>query len=43
MIAANRAVQRPPDARLLVVDAHGRITDIPRSRFVELPAARTIS
>ena len=36
MIAANRAVQRPPDARLLVVDAHGQITDIPRSRFVEL-------
>ena len=36
MIAASRAVQRPPDARLLVVDAHGQITDMPRSRFVEL-------
>jgi S-adenosylmethionine:tRNA ribosyltransferase-isomerase len=36
MIAADRAVQRPPDARLLVVDATGRITDVPRSRFVDL-------
>ena len=36
MIAASRALQRPPDARLLVVDAHGHITDMPRSRFVEL-------
>jgi S-adenosylmethionine:tRNA ribosyltransferase-isomerase len=35
MIAADRAVQRPPDARLLVVDAQGHITDVPRSRFVE--------
>jgi len=36
MIAADRAVQRPSDARLLVVNAHGQISDVPRSRFVEL-------
>ena len=36
MIAADRAVQRPPDARLLVVDARGHVSDVPRSRFVEL-------
>ncbi len=36
MIAADRAVQRPSNARLLVVDTDGRITDVPRSRFVEL-------
>ena len=35
MIAADRPVQRPRDARLLVVDAHGRITHAPRSRFVD--------
>jgi S-adenosylmethionine:tRNA ribosyltransferase-isomerase len=33
--AAQRPVQRPPDARLLIVDAHGRITHAPRSRFVD--------
>ena len=36
MIAADRAVQRPSDARLLVVNAQGQISDVPRSRFVEL-------
>jgi S-adenosylmethionine:tRNA ribosyltransferase-isomerase len=36
MIAADRSVQRPSDARLLVVDAKADITDVPRSRFVEL-------
>jgi S-adenosylmethionine:tRNA ribosyltransferase-isomerase len=35
MRAADRAVQRPPDARLLVVDAQGHIVDMPRSRFVD--------
>jgi S-adenosylmethionine:tRNA ribosyltransferase-isomerase len=35
MIAANRPVQRPPDARLLVVLADGRISHAPRSRLVE--------
>jgi S-adenosylmethionine:tRNA ribosyltransferase-isomerase len=33
--AADRAVQRPADARLLVVDAQGRMTHTPRSRFVD--------
>lgn len=36
MIAANRPVQRPPDARLLVVDARRRIGHAPRAAFVEL-------
>jgi S-adenosylmethionine:tRNA ribosyltransferase-isomerase len=36
MIAADRPVQRPPDARLLVVNACGNIIDVPRSRLVEL-------
>ena len=35
MIAANRPVQRPRDARLLVVLADGRISHAPRSRLVE--------
>ena len=35
MIAANWPVQRPRDARLLVVDAHGRIAHAPRSRFID--------
>jgi S-adenosylmethionine:tRNA ribosyltransferase-isomerase len=34
MIAANTPVQRPRDARLLVVDAGGRIAHALRSRFV---------
>jgi len=36
MIAADRAVQRPADAKLLVVDARRRIGHAPRSAFVEL-------
>jgi S-adenosylmethionine:tRNA ribosyltransferase-isomerase len=36
MIAANRPVQRPPDAKLLFVDASRRIGHAPRSAFVEL-------
>ena len=35
MIAATRPTQRPPDARLLVVDAGRRIGHAPRSAFVE--------
>ena len=35
MIAADRPVQRPRDARLLVVNAAGHITHAPRSRFVD--------
>lgn len=34
MIAADRPVQRPRDARILVVDACGHITHAPRSQFV---------
>jgi S-adenosylmethionine:tRNA ribosyltransferase-isomerase len=34
MIAAHSPVQRPRDARLMVVDAHGRVTHAPRSRFI---------
>ena len=34
MIAAHTPVQRPHDARMLVVDAHGRVTHAPRSRFI---------
>jgi S-adenosylmethionine:tRNA ribosyltransferase-isomerase len=36
MIAAPLPVQRPSDAKLLVVDGHGRITHRSRSRFVDL-------
>lgn len=36
MIAATRPVQRPPDAKLLRVDAHGAISHRARSRFSEL-------
>jgi S-adenosylmethionine:tRNA ribosyltransferase-isomerase len=35
MIAADRPIQRPPQARLLVVDASRRIGHAPRSAFVE--------
>jgi S-adenosylmethionine:tRNA ribosyltransferase-isomerase len=35
MIAANSAVQRPADAKLLVVDAQRNIIHVPRSAFVE--------
>ena len=34
MIPAHTPVQRPRDARLLVVDTHGRVTHAPRSRFI---------
>jgi len=36
MIAAHTPVQRPRDARLLVVDACGNISHEPRSRLIEL-------
>src|ERR1044072_8146211 len=35
MIAATSSVQRPADAKLLVVDAERNITHVPRSAFVE--------
>jgi S-adenosylmethionine:tRNA ribosyltransferase-isomerase len=35
MIAANRAVQRPASARLLVIDAAGRVTQSPRARWLD--------
>lgn len=35
MIAANRPIQRPSHAKLLVVDARGQITHAPRAAFVE--------
>src|SRR5215213_10111720 len=35
MIAAEVAVQRPPDAKLLVVDERRNIIHVPRSAFVE--------
>jgi S-adenosylmethionine:tRNA ribosyltransferase-isomerase len=35
MKAANRPIQRSRDARLLVIDARGRSTHAPRSRFVD--------
>jgi S-adenosylmethionine:tRNA ribosyltransferase-isomerase len=36
MIAANVAMQRPPDARLLIVDASGATREIPRRDFPSL-------
>jgi hypothetical protein len=35
MIAADRPIERPDDARLLVVLADGRISHAPRSRLVD--------
>jgi len=35
MIAAGSAIQRPPDAKLLVIDDHENIIHVPRSAFVE--------
>ena len=35
MVPAIRPVQRPADAKLLVVDAGGRISHWPRARFAE--------
>lgn len=36
MIAATQPIQRPRDARLLVVDARGRIRQLPRAALVQL-------
>src|SRR5881296_3454082 len=36
MIAADQPAQRPPQAKLLVVDARGRIEHLPRSALVDL-------
>lgn len=36
MIAAHEPIQRPPDARLLAIDAHGRITHAPRRGLAAL-------
>jgi S-adenosylmethionine:tRNA ribosyltransferase-isomerase len=38
MIAADRAVQRPASARLLVIDADGRVTQSPRARWLDFLA-----
>lgn len=35
MIAARRAVQRPKDAKLLVVDGRGRMVHAPRASFID--------
>ena len=35
MIAAEGAVQRPPDAKLLVVDSERNLIHVPRSALVE--------
>jgi len=36
MIAADRPVQRPPTAKLLMVDTEGRFAHVPRDQFVDL-------
>jgi S-adenosylmethionine:tRNA ribosyltransferase-isomerase len=36
MLPATRPIQRPADAKLLVIDAGGRISHWPRAKFVEL-------
>ena len=36
MIAATRAVQRPPDAKLLAIDARGRLRHLPRRELATL-------
>jgi S-adenosylmethionine:tRNA ribosyltransferase-isomerase len=36
MIPAHAPIQRPRDAKLLAVDAQGRIVEMPRARFVDL-------
>jgi S-adenosylmethionine:tRNA ribosyltransferase-isomerase len=42
MIAADRAVQRPDYAKLLVVDAHRRIGHVPRSALVQFLRAEDL-
>jgi len=38
VIAADRAVQRPASARLLIIDAAGRVTQSPRTRWLDFLA-----
>jgi S-adenosylmethionine:tRNA ribosyltransferase-isomerase len=38
LIAADRPVQRPPSARLLVIDASGRVLQSPRARWLDFLA-----
>jgi S-adenosylmethionine:tRNA ribosyltransferase-isomerase len=42
MLAASRPVQRPPQAKLLVVDARGEITQAPRANLVEILRPRDL-
>src|SRR5437764_15004214 len=35
MIAADRPIQRPPKAKVLIVDSTGEISHAPRARFVD--------
>src|SRR5437016_4612719 len=35
MIAADRPIQRPPKAKVLIVDSNGEISHAPRARFVD--------
>ncbi|HVG21008.1 MAG TPA: S-adenosylmethionine:tRNA ribosyltransferase-isomerase, partial [Blastocatellia bacterium] len=42
MIAADRAVQRPPHAKLLIVDARRHIGHVSRSAFVEFLRAEDL-
>jgi S-adenosylmethionine:tRNA ribosyltransferase-isomerase len=36
IVAAARPIQRPPDAKLLVIDAAGRVGDRPRAAFLDI-------
>src|SRR5467141_162722 len=36
MIPESRPLQRPPEARLLVIDAAGRVRQVPRADFVTM-------
>ena len=42
MIAADRPVQRPRDAKLLVVDREGRITHAPRARLLDFMGSKDV-
>ena len=42
MIAAKLPVQRPTDAKLLVIDRHGRIRHVPRASFAEFLRPRDL-
>src|SRR5438445_13614768 len=36
MIAASQPIQRPPHAKLLIIDARGEISHVPRTTFIDL-------